>query len=170
MPEVKSKAKLTLFFVAGGAYLVDRSGRRYFAPFTSENYACGCGKIFDAGESFKEYGYRKDPGGWVLGEKWFCADCVEVVRWDALLAAYDGMVEIAEAYGVKLGGSGYLRPEELPDQNLSRFIDKSGKLRCHVAYGCDQRDGAGSYCDDRKCNSRMIHIDLLNKKQAGDGE
>ncbi len=103
MPEEPTQ-RLTLFFVAGGRYLVDRSGYCYSAPFSSVNYTCGCGKTFDAGESFKQNGYNKNPGGWVLGSKWFCDDCVEIVRWNTLLSAYDGMVEIAEAYGIKIGG------------------------------------------------------------------
>lgn len=53
---------------------------------------------------------------------------------------------------------------------LNNFLDKNGKLRCHVACGCNQRQDAYPYCNDRQCYSRMVWNDFLNKNATGGGE
>ncbi len=51
---------------------------------------------------------------------------------------------------------------------LGEEVDSFGG-QCHVAYGCNERQGAGKWCRDETCQHRMIWKDIADKERRDSG-
>lgn len=80
-------AKLQLF--STDKYLLDRRGNAYASPVCGQDYTCEiCKKVWD---KFKRKHYMDTPDGHILGNRFWCDDCVEIIDmcWSDIMELYD---------------------------------------------------------------------------------